>query len=75
MDVTAGCTGFIYGLETAAGLLGPDRDRKRALVIGSEILTRVTDWNDRGTCVLFGDGAGAALLEKPRRAPGNAGGS
>jgi 3-oxoacyl-[acyl-carrier-protein] synthase-3 len=64
MDITAGCTGFIYGLETAAGLLGINNSRKRALVIGSEILTRVADWNDRGTCVLFGDGAGAVLLER-----------
>jgi 3-oxoacyl-[acyl-carrier-protein] synthase-3 len=64
MDITAGCTGFIYGLETAAGLLGINKSRKRALVIGSDILTRVADWNDRGTCVLFGDGAGAALLEQ-----------
>jgi 3-oxoacyl-[acyl-carrier-protein] synthase-3 len=64
MDITAGCTGFIYGLETAAGLLGISNFRKRALVIGSEILTRVADWNDRGTCVLFGDGAGAVLLER-----------
>ncbi|MDR0444160.1 MAG: ketoacyl-ACP synthase III [Treponema sp.] len=64
MDVTAGCTGFVYGLETAAGLLSIRQERKRALVIGSEILTKVTDWNDRGTCVLFGDGAGAVILEK-----------
>jgi 3-oxoacyl-[acyl-carrier-protein] synthase-3 len=64
MDITAGCTGFIYGLETAAGLLGLGRGRKRALVIGAEILSRVVDWNDRSTCVLFGDGAGAVVVEK-----------
>ena len=64
MDITAGCTGFVYGLETAAGLLGISAQRKRALVIGSEILTRVTNWEDRRTCVLFGDGAGAVVLEK-----------
>ena len=64
MDITAGCTGFIYGLETAAGLLNISKERQRALVIGSEVLSRVTDWDDRGTCVLFGDGAGAAVLEK-----------
>jgi len=63
MDVTAGCTGFVYGLETAAGLLMID-SRKRALVIGSEILSRMTNWDDRKTCVLFGDGAGAIVLEK-----------
>ncbi|GHV69415.1 3-oxoacyl-[acyl-carrier-protein] synthase 3 [Spirochaetia bacterium] len=64
MDITAGCTGFIYGLETAAGLLGINPGRKRALVIGSEILSRVIDWSDRGSCVLFGDGSGAVILEK-----------
>jgi 3-oxoacyl-[acyl-carrier-protein] synthase-3 len=64
MDLAAGCTGFIYGLETAAGLLERSENRKRALVIGSEVLTKITDWNDRGSCVLFGDGAGAVLIEK-----------
>ena len=64
MDISAGCTGFIYALETAAGLLSVNNERKRALVIGAEILTKFTDWNDRGSCVLFGDGAGAVILEK-----------
>jgi 3-oxoacyl-[acyl-carrier-protein] synthase-3 len=64
MDVAAGCTGFAYALDTAGGILTMGRKRRRALVIGAEILTRITDWNDRGSCVLFGDGAGAAILEK-----------
>ena len=64
IDVSAGCTGFVYGLEVAAGMLGLGKGRKRALVIGAEILTRVINWDDRGTCVLFGDGAGAVVLEK-----------
>ena len=64
MDIIAGCTGFIYALETAAGLLSIRAERKRALVIGSEVLSKVTNWNDRGTCVLLGDGAGAVVLEK-----------
>ena len=64
MDISAGCTGFVYVLETAAGLLGISAKRKRAIVIGSEILSKVTNWNDRGTCVLFGDGAGAVVIEK-----------
>ena len=64
MDVTVACSGFIYGLETAAALLSADRRRRRALVIGAEALSRITDWDDRSTCVLFGDGAGAVLLEK-----------
>lgn len=63
-DITAGCSGFIYGLEIAAGFLSMSASRKRALVIGAEILTRFTDWNDRGSCILFGDGAGAVLIEK-----------
>jgi 3-oxoacyl-[acyl-carrier-protein] synthase-3 len=64
MDITAGCTGFVYGLDTAAGLLSVNPDRKRALVIGSEILSKMVDWSDRKTCVLFGDGAGAVVMEK-----------
>ena len=63
MDITAGCTGFIYALETAAGLLSLN-GRKRALVIGSEVLSKFANWSDRGSCVLFGDGAGAVILEK-----------
>jgi 3-oxoacyl-[acyl-carrier-protein] synthase-3 len=69
MDITAGCTGFIYGLETAAALLSLNPARKRALVIGSEILSRFVDWTDRKSCVLFGDGAGAVLLEKTPETP------
>jgi len=64
MDITAGCTGFVYGLETAAGLLSVNSERKRALVIGSEILSKMVNWEDRKTCVLFGDGAGAVVIEK-----------
>ncbi|MDR3341175.1 MAG: ketoacyl-ACP synthase III [Treponema sp.] len=64
LDITAGCSGFIYGLEIAAGLLGTRSGRKRALVIGSEILSRFVDWTDRGMCILFGDGAGAAIVER-----------
>ena len=60
-DLSAGCTGFIYGLEMARSLIMADNSRK-VLVIGAEQLTKITDWTDRGTCVLFGDGAGAAVL-------------
>ena len=63
MDVTAGCTSFIYALETAVGLLAAG-DRRYILVIGAEELTKFADWGDRGSCVLFGDGAGAVILEK-----------
>jgi 3-oxoacyl-[acyl-carrier-protein] synthase-3 len=63
-DITACCTGLIYGLEIAAGLLSMNASRRRALVLGSELLSRITDWEDRGSCVLFGDGAAALILEK-----------
>lgn len=69
MDVNAGCTGFIYGLDTAWSMLHTG-GRKRALVIGAETLSRIVDWDDRSTCVLFGDGAGCALLERDDAAGG-----
>lgn len=61
-DMAAACSGFLYGLKTAKGLL-ENMDKKYALVIGSEQLSRLLDFNDRSTCVLFGDGAGAAVVE------------
>ncbi len=64
LDLAAGCTGFAYAVEAAAGILTMGKKRKRALVIGAEILSRISNWEDRSTCVLFGDGAGAAILEK-----------
>jgi 3-oxoacyl-[acyl-carrier-protein] synthase-3 len=62
-DISAGCTGFIYGLILAEGLI-LSGIKKRILLIGSEFLTKVTNWKDRNTCVLFGDGAGAVVLEE-----------
>ena len=62
-DVVAGCTGFIYALEAASAMLEA-RGGRHALVIGAETLTRITDWKDRSTCVLFGDGAGAVVLSR-----------
>ncbi|HXV00007.1 MAG TPA: beta-ketoacyl-ACP synthase III [Caulobacteraceae bacterium] len=61
-DVQAVCSGFVYALGVADGLLGRGTAR-RALVIGADTMTRLMDWTDRGTCVLFGDGAGAVVLE------------
>ncbi|MBY6205817.1 beta-ketoacyl-ACP synthase III [Halomonas denitrificans] len=61
-DVNAACSGFIYALSIATQYIEAGTI-KRALVIGAETLTRMLDWNDRATCVLFGDGAGAAVLE------------
>jgi 3-oxoacyl-[acyl-carrier-protein] synthase-3 len=61
-DINAACTGFVYGLETAAAMLQTGRFRA-ALVIGGEKLSNVIDYKDRNTCVLFGDGAGAMIIE------------
>jgi 3-oxoacyl-[acyl-carrier-protein] synthase-3 len=61
-DLSAGCSGFVYGLSVAAHLLSAGV-YQTALVIGAETLSRITDWTDRATCVLFGDGAGAVLLQ------------
>lgn len=61
MDVQAVCTGFVYGLSVADAMIRVG-SANRALVIGSEVFSRILDWNDRSTCVLFGDGAGAVVL-------------
>jgi 3-oxoacyl-[acyl-carrier-protein] synthase-3 len=61
-DLQAVCSGFIFALATADNFLRSGAF-KRALVIGAETFSRILDWNDRGTCVLFGDGAGAVLLD------------
>ena len=60
-DVQAVCSGFVYALATADAFI-KSGTHKRALVVGAEVFSRILDWNDRGTCVLFGDGAGAAVL-------------
>jgi 3-oxoacyl-[acyl-carrier-protein] synthase-3 len=60
-DLNAACSGFVYGLVTAYQYVAGGVER--ALVIGSETLSRITDWDDRGTAVLFADGAGAVVLE------------
>jgi 3-oxoacyl-[acyl-carrier-protein] synthase-3 len=62
MDVNAACTGFLYALSIADKWIKVGEAR-RALVIGAECLTRIVDWEERSTCVLFGDGAGAVVLE------------
>jgi 3-oxoacyl-[acyl-carrier-protein] synthase-3 len=61
-DINAACSGFIYGLYIADGLIKSGLN-KRVLLVGTEILSKITDWGDRATCVLFGDGAGAVILE------------
>ncbi|UGV26439.1 ketoacyl-ACP synthase III [Rhodopseudomonas boonkerdii] len=66
-DLQAVCSGFIFALTTADSLLRTGAG-KRALVIGAETFSRILDWTDRGTCVLFGDGAGAVVLEAQEQA-------
>ena len=61
MDIVAACSGFLYGISMANSMIR-DGQTKYALVIGAEILTRYVDYTDRATCVLFGDGAGAAIV-------------
>ena len=60
-DVQAVCSGFVYALATADTFIRSNQ-YKKALVVGAEVFSRILDWNDRGTCVLFGDGAGAVVL-------------
>ena len=62
-DLLAGCTGFMYALAQAYGALAGGL-AERALVIGSETLSKITNWHDRSTCIIFGDGAGAAVVER-----------
>ena len=62
-DLEAACSGFLYALDVADGMLSSGR-YKCALVVGAEKLSSIMDWEDRTTCVLFGDGAGAAVLTK-----------
>lgn len=66
-DLSAGCTGFLYAMETAAAML-PRMNRPYALLIGGELLSRIVDMDDRSTCILFGDGAGAAVVKTSEHA-------
>ena len=61
-DINAACSGFLYGLYVADSFIRSGM-HKRVLIIGVEVLSKITDWDDRTTCVLFGDGAGAAIVE------------
>jgi 3-oxoacyl-[acyl-carrier-protein] synthase-3 len=62
-DLLAGCTGFMYGVAQAYGMLASGLS-KRALVVGGDVLSKILDWHDRSTLVLFGDGAGAVVMER-----------
>ena len=70
LDLNAACAGFVYGLHVAEGLLADAATRPYALVVGVDTVSRVMDFTDRSTCVLFGDGAGAAVLERGAGYPG-----
>ena len=63
MDINAACSAFIYMLDTAAGYFARKK-AKKALIIGAERMSRIMDWSDRSTCVIFGDGAGAMVLSE-----------
>ncbi len=63
-DINAACTGFIYAIDTARRFLETDDDMKYALVVANEALSRFVDFEDRASCILFGDGAAAAVVEK-----------
>ncbi len=65
-DLLAGCTGFVYALAQAYGMLAGGL-AERALVVGGDVLSKILDWTDRATCVLFGDGAGAVVIERVER--------
>jgi len=68
-DVNAACSGFVYGLHIANSLIRSGL-HQRILLIGAEVLSKVTDWQDRTTCILFGDGAGAAIIEATKEKKG-----
>lgn len=64
MEMNAACAAFLYLLETAAAYFALHKDYQRILVVGCERMSGILDWTDRGTCVIFGDGSGAAVLER-----------
>ena len=62
-DINVACSGFVYAMEIAQSMM-KSMNYKNALIIGSETLSKVINWKDRSTCILFGDGAGAAVLQR-----------
>ena len=68
-DLEAACSGLLYAIEVAHAMMAASPNYRRALVLGAEKLSAITDWTDRNTCVLFGDGAGAVILEKSDACP------
>ena len=68
-DLSAACSGFLYGLQVAEGLIASGA-HETALVVSAEKMSAIVDWKDRSTCVLFGDGAGAAVLQRAKQGKG-----
>ena len=68
-DISAACSGWVYGMQVAEGLMAIG-SAETALVIGAETLSRIVNWKDRNTCVLFGDGAGATVLKRSTKGRG-----
>ncbi|MBI5639637.1 MAG: beta-ketoacyl-ACP synthase 3, partial [Nitrospirae bacterium] len=68
-DLNAACSGFVYGLHVANGLIRSGM-HNRILLVGTEVLSKFTDWQDRTTCILFGDGAGAVVIEATKEKRG-----
>lgn len=64
LDINVACSGFVYGLEVARSLL---KEGQYALVVGSEVMSKIVDYTDRSTCILFGDGAGACVIQKSNK--------
>jgi len=69
LDLNAACSGFVYALQVANSMITSGQSNK-VLVVSSEVLSKITDYSDRNTCILFGDGAGAALVERNEENPG-----
>lgn len=69
LDLNAACSGFVYALQVANSMITTGQNNK-VLVISSEVLSKITDYTDRNTCILFGDGAGAVLVERDNENPG-----
>jgi 3-oxoacyl-[acyl-carrier-protein] synthase-3 len=69
-DLTAACSGFLFGIATAGQFLSNPGSTEKALVIGADALSRWVDWDDRNSCILFGDGAGAMVLTQDTESPG-----
>src|SRR4029079_13437444 len=68
-DISAACSGFIYGIQVAEGLIAAGT-HETALVVSAEKMSAIVDWTDRSTCVLFGDGSGAAVVQRAKHGKG-----